>query len=270
MILRNAVLSGKHVVLDVERRVAAPDAVTADAHVAGGQLFPIESRSPGTHISVAATSAPLESAEVAASQSAALSLETVIAWLIAGDVETRTALAEFLATDIEQARSAASKEGFAAGRAQGMLEAQQKAESSLAALECLVRKAETAFAAETTVLADQCTDIVVAAFGKIVGEQLGARPAALAAVLEVLRRVRDEREVVIRVSQLDLSVIESAREQIAQALAGRKFSLVPDTRVQSGGCIVESQLGSLDGRLELQLQAWCETVRAAKAAREMQ
>ena len=56
----------------------------------------------------------------------------------------------------------------------------------------------------------------------------------------------------------------TAESGIAASLPGRNFTLVPDGRVETGGCIVESSLGSLDGRLEVQLGELTAMLRAAK------
>jgi len=37
--------------------------------------------------------------------------------------------------------------------------------------------------------------------------------------------------------------------------------------VSAGGCLIESTLGTLDGRLEVQLAKVSDTLRAARAAR---
>jgi flagellar biosynthesis/type III secretory pathway protein FliH len=95
---------------------------------------------------------------------------------------------------------------------------------------------------------------------------LPTREAATSAVLEVLRKVREGRELIVRVCPDDLALLEEQRSLLAASLGGRKFSLVADTRVEVGGCIVESQLGSLDGRLEVQLRGLYDTLRAAKSA----
>jgi flagellar biosynthesis/type III secretory pathway protein FliH len=267
MILRGALFSGKHITLDVDpgpasSQMPARSTAAVDARTSVGV------QSPGARVPGLTVAELLEDAYVAVPTPAELSLEAVSAWLKDTDASARAALADLLAADIDEVRASARSDGLTAGRAQGLREAQDKAQKSLAALAALVREAEAAFASDTTALAEQCADVVAAAFAKIVGEQLGTRAAALGAVLEVLRRAKEERELVIRVSEIDLPLLEPVRAAIADALGGRTFSLVSDTRVASGGCIVESQLGSLDGRLELQLRAWLETIRVAKTTRE--
>ena len=83
-------------------------------------------------------------------------------------------------------------------------------------------------------------------------------------VAEVLKRVREERELHIHVNPKDLPLLKTAEAGIAASLPGRQFTLVADGRVETGGCIVESTLGSLDGRLEVQLAGLLDTLRAAR------
>jgi flagellar biosynthesis/type III secretory pathway protein FliH len=66
------------------------------------------------------------------------------------------------------------------------------------------------------------------------------------------------------VNPQDLPLLRTAEPGIAASLPGRNFTLVADARVEAGGCIVESKLGSLDGRLEVQLAGLVATLRAAK------
>ena len=96
-------------------------------------------------------------------------------------------------------------------------------------------------------------------------DALVSREAVVGAVCEVVKRVREERELRIHVNPSDLPVLRTAEAGIEASLPGRRFTLVSDGRVESGGCIVESTLGSLDGRLEVQLAELCATLRAAKA-----
>jgi flagellar biosynthesis/type III secretory pathway protein FliH len=178
----------------------------------------------------------------------------------------RAELATALADDIEALRSAARTQGFDSGRAEGLAQAAEQSRRATAALEELVQQAEIAFDDEAARLAAQCADIVCAAFAKIAGAKLATREAALGAVLEVLKRVRDERALVIRVNPADLSSLRACEEDIGHACAGREYALIADPRIDAGGCIVESSLGGLDGRFDVQLRGVCETLRAAKSA----
>ena len=112
-------------------------------------------------------------------------------------------------------------------------------------------------------------DIVLESLRKIGGPALATREAALGAVLNVVAKLRSEREVTLRVSARDLEVLEADRGALERAFAGRRFAMVADPLVELGGCIVESSRGSLDGRFETQLQGLIETLRDARSQPEV-
>jgi flagellar biosynthesis/type III secretory pathway protein FliH len=194
-----------------------------------------------------------------------LSFEAVAAWLAVQDGETRLACASLLADEIAQTYENAKNEGFSEGYGEGAKTAKSETQLKLQLLSKVANDAEKAFSQEREQLAQQCADIVAEAFAKIAGRLLPVREAALGAVIEVLARAKDSREVLIRVSPSDRAVLDEYREQLATAASGRKFSLVADPQVELGGCIVESKLGNLDGRFEVQVRELFETLRGAKA-----
>jgi flagellar assembly protein FliH len=194
-----------------------------------------------------------------------LSADRVANWIVAQDGATRISLASLLSDDLTALRESARREGYESGHQEAMTEARDKVGSALAALEKLNLSAASAFDSECTRVEIACAEIVSQAFFKLAGEALVSRAAIVGTVNEVLKRVRDERELRIHVNPADLPVLRSAEQGIAACLPGRSLSLVADGRVECGGCIVESALGSLDGRLEVQLAELCATLRAAKS-----
>lgn len=258
MILRDAIIS------DQPRRIGRKH------QQAAVQVEPGEAAEPRPDISVSAASgisvieAVLPQAPLA--RESRLSFEAVAAWLAVQDGETRAACASMLADELTQAHESAKVEGYAAGHAQGHEEAKRRTQELHASLRTIVDSAESALLQEQAKLAEQCVDIVAEAFTKIAGSLLSTREAAVGAVTEVLKRVKEGRELTIRVSPAELILLQQEEARLAAALPGRKFALVADARVDIGGCIVESKLGSLDGRLEVQLRELYETLRSARAA----
>lgn len=246
MILRQAILSEQSRTLEPVRHTVAV-AVAASR--------------PAEPISVApapiATPAPRE---------APLTFESVAAWLAVQDSETRTACASILADELTLVHESAKADGRALGETQGREAAKREVQSAIDALERMTAQAQTAFADEEQKLAELCAEIVAEAFAKVAGTQLLTRAAAVAAVGEVLKRVKEGRELTVRVSPVDLPMLQQEEDRLAAATPGRKLSLVADARVELGGCIVDSKLGSLDGRLEVQLRELYATLRAARSA----
>jgi flagellar assembly protein FliH len=261
MILRNARLSDQPRTLERTRmepeRAAEPVAVPARVAAASSETVPAP----------LAPVIPVSQAEPAPVRpEAKLSFEAVAAWLAVQDRETRAACASMLDEELTQVHEAAKNEGFALGRTKGEKEGRHALDVVHALLGQVVAKAEAAFAEEQARVGEQCVEIVSEAFAKIAGELLATRPAAIGAVLQILGRVKEGRELTIRVCPADLEALRKEEDKLAAALSGRKFSVVADARVEIGGCIVESQLGTLDGRLEVQVRELFETIKAARMA----
>ena len=197
----------------------------------------------------------------------ALTVDAVCEWLELQSDETRAACARALSPDVTVLQEAARAEGLEMGRAHAIREFTERANSSLEALARITAAAEQAFALEATQLAEDCTEIVAEVFLKLAGSALVTQEAILGSVLTVLQRVRDEREVTIRVSPSDLPLLQTHQAAFDKVLGPRRWTVTADSRVGSGGCLVESTLGTLDGRLEVQLAKLSDTLRAAKAVR---
>jgi len=245
MILRDAIFSAERRHLGAQ---AAPVAAAPDASAIS------------LGVEVRETAAVYETRSVETQ----LSSDRVASWLVTQDGATRTALAAMLSDDLAAVRDAAHDEGYERGHVEAMREARDKVRDALAALAALNAGAERAFESEIVQLGEACADVVAEAFFKLAGTELATRAAIVGVVTEVLKRVREERELRIHVNPQDLPVLRTAEAGITASLPGRQFTLVPDGRVETGGCIVESALGSLDGRLEVQLGELCACLRASK------
>lgn len=265
MILRQATVSEQLRALQLPRDHGADRATSARhaAAIEGPASMAAVQEATATHCA-----APLESAVHSASvaREPRLTFEAVAAWLAVQDAETRAACATILCDELTHVHEAAKAEGTAMGEAQGREQARQANESLIDALGRLTRGAEDAFSQELQKLGELCAEIVAEAFAKVAGGALPVRDAAVGAVLEVLKRVKEGRKLLVRVSPSDLPALQQEQERLAAALPGRTFSLAADARIELGGCIVQSDLGTLDGRLEVQLRELYATLRAARAA----
>jgi len=260
MILRDAIVSDQRRMLGAASQplpVAAPAARERTTRDETGREADVDAARIGAVIDAQPTAAPRENR---------LALETVAAWLAIQDTETRNACAAMLAGDLVQVHEAARREGFAAGNEAARVEAERLLSQERTVLQALVTATETALEQERARVGDLCVDIVAEALTKIAGPLLSVREAASGVIVEILRRVREGGELTIRVCHADLPLLEQDEDKLSRALPGRKFVLVADPRVDLGGCIVESRLGSLDGRLEVQLRELYETLRTAKSS----
>jgi flagellar biosynthesis/type III secretory pathway protein FliH len=258
MILRNATLSD-------EVRSLRPTAIERSASPTHAPAIVPEVNARGSRGSdiVAVTDAV---DKVRAESPPPLTFEAVAAWLTVQDLETRTACASLLAEELTLAHEHAKMEGFRAGQAAGLQQARAEGEAEIARLREIGAAASAQLANELPALVDACADIVSAAFIKLAGPALVTREAAVGAVEQVLRQVKEGNELTIRVNAADVAAIRAVEAELSNAFRGRKLNVVGDARIELGGCIVESKLGSLDGRFESQLRELFESIRAARAA----
>jgi len=200
------------------------------------------------------------------SDESGLTFESVVAWLAVQDENVRSSCASVLATEVTKIYENAKRDGFAGGRGAAEEAAMRASKQAVALLQKVVVAAQTAFEKEEKQLENICVAVVGEAIAKIAGPLLASEQAALGAIRIVLARVREGRELTIRVSREDFSVVSRLQDELTAALAGRKCEFVADNRLELGGCIIESKLGSLDGRFESQLRELYETLRLAKAS----
>ena len=81
---------------------------------------------------------------------------------------------------------------------------------------------------------------------------------------EALAKVGDSGIIKIKMSTADLQFINETRHQLSSLISNiDDVTLEAEESIQSGGCIIETDLGEIDARIEKQLQAVEESFRAA-------
>jgi type III secretion protein L len=90
---------------------------------------------------------------------------------------------------------------------------------------------------------------------KIIGSEIKRdRIAIVGIVATALRQARRNEMITIRVNPADLLVIEEQRQRLDRAGREKYMDIVPDPRVTSGGCVIESESGAIDAQLETQFR----------------
>ncbi len=154
------------------------------------------------------------------------------------EFEKRVKLAE------EEARSRGLEEGLSQGREQGREEWLDQVESAKEILVSLDAQ-QRDFAAT---LEDELVALVFAGITRVVG----TAAASLASVQEVVRQAiaDDGGRLIVRVAPDDFEFMSAALKESSSD----KIEIAPDPRVALGGCILESDRGTLDARLETQIE----------------
>jgi type III secretion protein L len=91
---------------------------------------------------------------------------------------------------------------------------------------------------------------------KILGEQLRVDPQAITRIVEeALRGARAERSITIAVHPDSVAVVRAEAGRLEARAGGEcRVHIIGRGTVSPGGCVIETELGSIDARLEVQLR----------------
>lgn len=173
----------------------------------------------------------------------------------AAELEARRSAADLLAdarAEAERIRAGA-EEAAEAARQQGYDRGYQ--EGLARTTECLARahaqRDELLAAAEPAAV-----ELALRVAEKVLGREISDREAAVDLVAQALDAVRRAQRVRVRVAPADLELLRAEEPRLVARLAqGVTFDLCADPGTTTGGCIVETEAGSVDARLETQLAA---------------
>jgi type III secretion protein L len=98
--------------------------------------------------------------------------------------------------------------------------------------------------------------LAMAAARKLLGRALRDDPDALADLVEqALVEARTARRLKVLVGPLPAPALESARARLEAQAAGALWVLEVDPELDPGDCVIETDVGRIDARLERQLEA---------------
>jgi flagellar assembly protein FliH len=180
------------------------------------------------------------------------------------DAQAQAAWQRKAEQELAAARQREEREGWAAGHAKGVAEAEAAHRDKLQHLDQLIQSAGHSFTQQIEGLEDIAVGIAFEALTKLLGQTLPTREGVQAMVAQVLERTRGQERLVVRLAPSDFYLLlqHPSGEPV---LAHPGVELVPDERVELGGCLVETGAGSLDARLETQMAALRQALLRARA-----
>ena len=111
----------------------------------------------------------------------------------------------------------------------------------------------------------QVVDLVLAIARKVVCREIEMdQEVVMCVAREALAKVEDAVKIKIKMSPSDLQIINETKYQLSDLIDKiDNVTLEAEGSIQSGGCIIETNLGEIDARIEKQLQAVEESFRTA-------
>lgn len=196
----------------------------------------------------AAADQPLDEGAVAAHVQAALAAE-------------QSRLADVHARELQLNYDA----GLAKGRNDATAELRRAAELLTEYAQLLqAEKAETATRAEQAAL-----ELAFMLAEKIVGGELAAKPERVVDVVRsALQHVLDCKQITLRVHPQDMDYLRQAQPDLEQIVGAGRLEFQQDPETPRGGCMINTERGTIDARLRSQLETLRTTLESATGAED--
>ena len=95
------------------------------------------------------------------------------------------------------------------------------------------------------------------------------RDVCLNIVSEAISRVSDREQIIVKVNREDAEYLKRYKDRLAGMLDGVKsFSILEDSGIEPGGCVIETNLGFVDGKISTKLKSIEEALKKVSAEEE--
>jgi len=154
--------------------------------------------------------------------------------------------------DFAQVERNAFENGFHQGERAGMEMAEKKAEAIMRRYGDSIRDLGQYKAALYSQVEREVVKLAVEVAKKIVHREIQADPEVIQTLVKVaLDRVTERSAVTVRVNPIDYNfLLDKHRSWAQEEGAGREVTLVVDKSVERGGCLVQTECGDVDARIE--------------------
>ena len=171
--------------------------------------------------------------------------------------------AELKVSEIEHE---AYKRGYDAGREEGYKEGQAEVMRLIDRLGTIV---STAVDIRDDIIRSSeklMTEMILMIARKVIKDEIvERREVVINNIKEALQRVKDRDRIDIRVNFADLDMTTAHKDELIKMMESlKKVNIYEDSRVERGGCIIETDVGAVDARISTQLEAIEEAIRNAR------
>ena len=91
------------------------------------------------------------------------------------------------------------------------------------------------------------------------------RDVSLNIVAEAIGRISDREQIIVRASHEDAEYLKRFKDRLSGLLDGVKsFSIIEDSNIEAGGCVIETNLGFIDARIATKIKSIEEALQKVK------
>ena len=160
----------------------------------------------------------------------------------------------------------AYEKGYDAGREVGYKEGEAEKDRLINRLGSIVGRAVDVREQLIANSEKQMVDMVLMIARKIIKDEITERKEiVLNNIREALKRIKDRDRIDIRVNFGDLDMTAAHKDELIKMMESlRKVNVYEDSRIDRGGCIIETDIGAIDARISTQFNQIEEAIRNAK------
>jgi flagellar assembly protein FliH len=175
--------------------------------------------------------------------------------IIAEDREKAKAIENDARAAFEGERKAAEGEGFAEGREKGFAEGKAEVERLIERARTILERTQDKRAEILAETEQQLIDLVLLISRKVIKViSESQRNIIISNVVQALRKVKGRGNVIIRVNMADVKLTTEHTKDFIKIVEGTKsLQIVEDSKVDRGGCVIETDFGEIDARIASQL-----------------
>lgn len=181
--------------------------------------------------------------------------------------QARQSVLEQFKADAEKARELGRQRGLQEGRQSGAEESRKAFAAELARLRSIADSLNHALETQIQGVEEIAVSIAFEAMCRVLGDSAVTREGITAIVRQAASHAVNTEKVVARLHPGDLSFLRDAGGLDPSLSSGMAVSWVADESVVLGGCILETEHGELDARLETQMDRLRTTLLAARRAK---
>jgi flagellar assembly protein FliH len=157
------------------------------------------------------------------------------------------------------------EKGLSEGETAGSERAAQKLEPVLDSLQQVLQQLKNLRQDTYQRLEKEVVDLALAIARKVICREIEVDKEVVVGVArEALAKIEDPGKITIKLNPSDLKFINETKYQLSEMIGNiDNVKLESEGSIQRGGCLVETDLGEIDARIEHQLQAVEESFRTA-------
>ena len=159
-----------------------------------------------------------------------------------------------------------NRQGLNAGEEKGFELASRKIEPLITSIQQAVIKLAAIREETYQQIESEVVELALAIARKVICREVSTDKETVVCVArEALAKVDDTGKIKIKMNPADLQFINETKYQLSNLIGDvNSVTIEAEESIQSGGCVIETDLGEIDARIEKQLQAVEESFRDAR------